>query len=136
MNLNKPTFQECFCNQNYLPAEGYVRIVFYRALYPHTRLVSWVLPFFVSNYFQADLDLIHGVARLRRSHEFEIEVIHFVEHWDNFGFLRRYLRLRVSVGRLQTLIQETLERHSRTSPTQNTDGLLHNSSLSGPPQIG
>ena len=136
MNLNKPTFQECFCKQNNLSPEEFFRVVFNRAIYPHARLVSWVLPVFIANYFQADLDLIHGVARLRRSHEFAVEVIRFNEHWDNCGFLRRYLRLRVSVGHFQELIQETLERDASTRPSQNTDGFLHNSSLSAPPHIG
>ena len=76
-----------------------------------------------------------GLYRSGQPNPVRITVKHYYTawlYWDNSGFLRRYLRLRVSAGRLQALIRETLEKHASTLPTHKTKGFLPKSALSAP----
>lgn len=106
--MSASTFSELYCEKNGVSPEEFARSVLARTLYRRARPVAGILRFFSPNYFVADFDLIHGVAHLRRTRDFSVEAARFNEHPANRGFLRRWLRLRVSTHRLRYLIKETL----------------------------
>lgn len=108
-----PTFAECFCAKHQLPRDQYAHEVFIRALHPGARRLRWFLRLLSRSYFAADYDLIYGVERLRRLRDFQEEAQRFHEHPANRGTLRRRFGMRVSTGRLRSLIRETLPRDGR-----------------------
>jgi hypothetical protein len=103
--MSTATFAEKFCARHNLAPEKYDEAVLNRALYPVAR---WLRPVLVlkANYFAADREFIRGVRRLTRSGNFDSEAQDFLYHPNNRGFLRRGLKLRVSVSRLSRLVRD------------------------------
>ena len=66
-------------------------------------------------HFTADYDFIEAVGWLREQRDYQATVREFTAHPANRGFLRRWLRLRVSVRRVSELVGEI---HGRECPVQ------------------
>jgi hypothetical protein len=101
------TFAEKYCAQHGLAPEEFLEAAFRRSLYPHARLLRPLLALNF-NYFAADREFIRGIGRLTRFRDFVTEVQDFRDDSNNRGFLRRVLRLRVSVTRARRLVQRTM----------------------------
>lgn len=110
--MNNQTFTECFCGNQKIANEKFADEVLARSLYPHARLVKWLLIFYDPYYFASDYELILSIGELRRSRDFQIEADRFNEHPANCGWLRRKFLLRVSTRRLRGIIRETLGHHA------------------------
>ena len=115
--MKDQTFEHLYCDKHQIDRAEFARSVMRRAVHPKTRLVKWALAVFNPDHFTADFDLVYGVAGLRRLRDFEAEVERFNDHPANRGWLRRKLGLRISTGRLRTLIRETLPRSRAALPT-------------------
>ena len=98
-----PDFSERFCRRTGVTPARWHAVALRRALYPHARLLRPLLAALDPEFFAADRDFISGVGRLTRHSDFVIEAEEFAHHPANQSFLRRRLRLRVSVRRLHLL---------------------------------
>lgn len=83
--------------------------------------MRWLLSLWSRSYFASDYDLIYGVERLSRLRDFQEEAERFYAHPANRGTLRRRLGMRVSTGRLRSLIRETLPRDARRASEPAAD---------------
>ncbi len=101
------TFAELYCARHALPPEGFERAVLRRCLHRRAWLVGLTLRMFAADFFAPDLELVRSVGRLRRNHDFDLEVESFRHHPDNQHWLRRHLRLRISIRRLRRVLRET-----------------------------
>jgi len=110
--MNAATFAERYCARHDLAPEEFMEAVLRRALYPQTRLLR---PFMrlTSAHFIADRDFVFCVGRITRMRQFDQEALAYVQDPNNRGFLRKVLRLRVSVSRMQHLVRATLREGSR-----------------------
>lgn len=101
------TFAEKFCRDHALAPEKFEAELLRRTLYPTAR---WLRPLLALNrrYFDADRDFVRSIGRIRRMSDFGLEAMDYVDHPENRGLLRDGLRLRVSVRRMQAIVQRTL----------------------------
>ena len=100
------TFAERFCAHFRVHPADYREAVLRRVLHPSARIGRPLLRAMSPDYFAADHDFIEGVGRIMHRREFGVEAEEFAHHPANRGFLRRALRLRASVGRMQKLVNE------------------------------
>jgi hypothetical protein len=106
--VEKPTlatFGERFCARHSVAPGKYEETVLRRSLYPTARVLQPIL-MLKANHFAADREFIRGVGRLTRFSSFDSEAQDYLYHPNNRGFLRRVLRLRVSIRRLSRMVQE------------------------------
>ena len=129
-------FAESYASRHGICREGFVLSVFQRTLHPHVRplfsLINEIRPLF----FSADYDFIVAVGQMRRFSDYETATLEFATHPANRGFLRRWLRLRVSVRRMRWLVLEIYVRRFFVLPSDGDDGSLspfeHNPRLASP----
>jgi len=105
--LIKGTFAERYCSVHGVGNRDFVESAVAHSLYPHARMLRPVLSL-IPLYFTADREFVASVGRLKRMRDFDMEVFAYVNDPKNRGFLRRVLRLRVSAGRLNSLMWSTL----------------------------
>lgn len=101
-------FSGQFCRQFKVSPDRYRAAVLKRTLYPAARMLRPVLRLIDRDYFSADQDYIDSVGRIQRARELPNESHEFNHHPANRRFLRRTLRLRVSVGRMRALVQTVM----------------------------
>lgn len=106
MSFSKPdaeTFQVKVCRHFDVPRERYVETVLQATLYPHAR---WLVSLAAEEFLEPDRMFIAEVGQLTRWRGFASEVWDFQRDERNRLFLRRVLRLRVSVARMRVLFSE------------------------------
>ena len=101
------TLAALYCEQRRVRPADFSRHVLRRCLYPGARMFSLPLSL-LPDYFAADLELIEATGRLTRATGFPAEVAEYHYHPANLGRLRRDWRLRLSVTRLQQIVDELL----------------------------
>lgn len=106
--MTEKSFDELFCAQNHIAAERYEREVFNRALYPHARLVAWLIRVVSPEFFAADMDFVRSVASLRQYRDFDFEAQAYAHHPANRGFWRIKGHLRLSSRALRRMVRATL----------------------------
>ncbi|ACB76577.1 hypothetical protein [Opitutus terrae] len=104
-----PTFRESFCAQQRCPTDQFERRVFWRCLYPHARLVAWLILWMDYDYFSADRQLISGAGDAPSMRRVRDEVRDFFWSSDNRGWWRRTAKVRVSGQRLRNLAARYLQ---------------------------
>lgn len=120
MNALPPTtesFAETFCAQYGVPPPLYGATVLRLTLYPHAR---WLAGVGSQNFLAPDRYFIACVGRLTRWGGFAGEAHEFQHLAENRGFLRRSLRLRVSVGRMRALFSEVMGGNTSASPSERS----------------
>lgn len=85
--------------------ENFEQHLFRRGLYPHASLLAWLLAV-MPDYFAADREFIRSVGDIRSRRFFHAEAGEYQMHLANRGFLRRWLRLRVSAERVRRSMEE------------------------------
>jgi hypothetical protein len=98
---------EVFCAQHGVAPERCQHEIFHRTLYPWARLVAPLLNFLNPKHFVPDYEFVQGTARLRSREKLTDEIAYFGGHPGNEGFLRQVLRLRISVRRMERLVEAT-----------------------------
>jgi hypothetical protein len=101
------TLAALYCEQRHVRPEDFERHVLDVCLYPWARRLRYFLSL-RPGYFEPDLELIRAVGRLTSTTGFSAEVAEYQCHPGNSGRLRRELKLRASVARLQNLMFATL----------------------------
>lgn len=97
-----------YCQLHQIRPEYFTRHLLLRSLYPRARWLHLILER-IPNYFVPDRELIEAVGRLEDVADFGAEVAEFHYHPANLGRLRRDWHLRVSVTRLQRIVEATLQ---------------------------
>ena len=99
-------FADRYCQRHGIAPERFMRSVLRRSVPWHVRPLLPLIGLFRPMHFTADYDFIEAVGWLREQRDYQFAVREFSEHPANRGFLRRWLRLRVSVGRVSELVRE------------------------------
>lgn len=94
-------FYESFCAVHGIDHGDFERAMLSRCLYPHARLLRPFIEAVSPGYFNSDVDFLRGVGVLRHRREFAYEADDFMAGQSRSPFLRRVLRLRVSVDRVR-----------------------------------
>jgi hypothetical protein len=130
--MNDQSFAELYCAQNRIDPLRYEREVLSRSLYPHARLVAWLILLTNPEVLAADFDFVRSVGELRRFRDFEYEAQEYAHHPGNRGFWRERCFIRVSSRALRRMVRETLH------PSLGPEGRDHAASaipfVKAPPQ--
>ncbi len=118
------SFRERYCAHYGLRPEQFETHLFGRALYPHARPVRWLLDR-SPNYFMADREFLRNVGDLRSRRSFHAEAGEYGSHAKNTGFLRRWLRLRVSAERVRLIMESIWTTRESTPPQPIPDVSSH-----------
>jgi hypothetical protein len=111
-------FAQKFCAHFEAAPGRYRSIALARALYPHARLLRPLLECFDSEFFAADREFVNEIGRLTRRRDFGVVADEFHKDSDNFRFLRRKLRLRVSTARMKSMFLEVWEKERPAVATE------------------
>lgn len=109
------TFRERYCDYWSISSEQFEEHLLLRALYPHARGLHRLLAM-CPDYFYPDHEFIRSVALLRSRRLFHGEVGEYHADPANHGFLRRWLRLRLSTDRVRHLMEECWGQADSTAP--------------------
>lgn len=112
------TLREAFCEKYDCPESQFVDQAFNRCLPFHAHLLR---PFcFVTNpgHFDADIDLLQGVASATTMNRVREEITDYFTHYKNRGWLRQRAHVRISTRKLKLLARELL-RETPASQTGN-----------------
>ena len=102
------TLAALYCERRHVRPEDFSHHVLLHCLYPWARRLRSLLAL-RPGYFEADLELIEATGRLTRAAGFPAEVAEYHYHAANLGRLRREWRLRLSVTRLQQIVDEIFQ---------------------------
>jgi hypothetical protein len=100
------TFQQRYCRHFKVAPERYAGSLLRRVLYPRVHLLRPLLWLRDHDHFAADHQFVIDVGRLTQRREFHTELKDFQYHPDNRGFLRGFLRLRISANRMSKVFYE------------------------------
>ena len=103
-----PTFEEIYCQRQRCDKQTFRRDLFWKCLPAYAAPVAWLMGGMSGSFFDADRDLLAGVALAARSEQISEEVRDFFEHPANRRWPRRVLRLRLSTARLRRLARHYL----------------------------
>lgn len=103
------TLAERFCERHGIPSVSFEEAMLRLCLYPQARVLRNFLHFRQADYFEPDLELVRAAGRLTSAAALPAEIAEYHYHPDNSGRLRREWRLRLSVTRLQKIVNELLQ---------------------------
>jgi len=118
---SRETFAERYCARHGLEPTAFVNTVLRAALYPHARVLRWLLPW---SSLAVDRAFVDGVGRVRCAEDFHNEVRDFVEDPAGHTWLRDVLHLRVSARRLRRLVRETFEAEERVGRLETKEAAM------------
>ena len=102
--MDNRSFLEIYCQRTNQRRSHFVPDVLHRTLYPHARPFIRLLEALDQQYFHPDYEFIEDISLMRRPADFSAAVRSYLEHPRNRTFLRRRLRLRISVRRMLELV--------------------------------
>ena|ERR1043165_9897395 len=101
--MNDPTFCDLVCDAfNCLP-DDFNETVFWLCLFPHAIFLARLLWRVHRNYFSQDFVLLESLKPLTSIADVRAELNYFNYRHPQRGFLRGYLKVRISGRRLMTL---------------------------------
>lgn len=106
--LTKPTFKQRFTEKTGGSPDDFTRDLLRQTLPPHARILLPLVSIFDQKVLAADYDLIFDIAQLTSRREFAASVCVRRFHPANRGFLRKVVRVRVSIARLHRLVYDTM----------------------------
>jgi hypothetical protein len=108
METDRPLFISLYCRRRGIAPSAFARDLLLRSVYPHTRPLVTLLTQLNRGYFEADYEFIVDVGQLRRRTDFGAAAESYISHPANKGFIRRRLKLRISVRRMLELVEDVL----------------------------
>lgn len=108
METDRPLFITLYCRRRGIAPSAFARDLLLRSVYPQTRLMVGLLTQLNPGHFEADLEFIVDVGQLRRRVDFGDAAESYLSHPANKGFLRRKLKLRISVRRMLEIVTAEL----------------------------
>lgn len=127
MNLGQArpmTFQQRYLELRGLSddsPEAFSQALLRECLYPHARLLRGLLLYFEPKLFSADIDLVHALASLTRRSQLNDCLYEHSHHPHNRGAARKTFRLRLSVGKLQRILNGCMPSERREIPRRHTN---------------
>lgn len=104
----KPAFKQRFITQTAIRLEDFNREVLRRTLPVHAKVLLPFARVFQPDLLAADYDLIEDIALLTSRREFSESAGTRRFHPANRGFLRKVLRIRVSISKLRDLVYDVM----------------------------
>src|SRR5690348_14887706 len=104
METDRPLFITLYCRRWGIAPSVFARDLLLRSVYPHARPLLGLLTRLNRGHFEADYEFIVDVGQLRRRFDFGAVAESYISHPANKGFLRRRLKLRISVRRMLELV--------------------------------
>lgn len=104
----KPTFKQLFIEKTGGNAEHFTRDVLWRTLPIHARILLPFARIFDPAILAADYDLIEDIGLLSSRREFSDSASSRRFHPANHGFLRKAVRIRVSISKLHRLVYNVM----------------------------
>jgi hypothetical protein len=111
MDTDRPLFITLYCRSRGIAPSAFARELLQQGAYPHARPWLGVLARLNPGHFDPDYEFIADVGQLRRRTDFGDAAGSYLSHPLNKGFLRRRLRLRISVRRMLQLVNEVLPQN-------------------------
>jgi hypothetical protein len=105
---SKPTFKQRFLEKTGGHPDDFIRDVLRLTLPLHARLLLPLARILEQSVLAADYDLISDLAQLTSRREFSDSVGVRRFHPANRGFLRKVIRVRVSIARLHRLVYDVM----------------------------
>lgn len=102
--MENRSFLELYCQHTGLRRSQFVTDVLRRTLYPHALPFVRVMELLDDQHFHPDYEFIEDVSLMRRPGDFCTAMRNYLEHPRNRSFLRRRLRMRISVRRMLALV--------------------------------
>jgi len=102
------TFEQRFCSHHQCDAAAFRRFVFWQSLPPRIRPFAKLMWACHRAFFLPDQRLVEEAAKARCVDDVQLDAHDFRQDPANRRFLRRFLRLRISTGRLITLTRNYL----------------------------
>lgn len=109
-------FRDAYTRRHGLDTESYQDRLLADCLYWHARLLKGMLPRIRHDLLEADIDLIHAISSLSRRSQFNDCIYEHRHHPHNKGPLRKLLRLRVSVKKLQRVFYDCVPPSEGSTP--------------------
>jgi hypothetical protein len=102
-------FKTAFCTRFEYPQEKFEKHIFWNAIHPEMKPLAFLIDRFRPDFFRNDLDFIRSLATAETKQEVRIIVnsLHFDPTFER-GFLRGFLRVRISRRRLTRIAGEVL----------------------------
>ncbi len=113
----KPTFRQRFLEKTGERPEDFTRAVLRATLPLHARVLLPLFKIMNSDVLAADHDLIADLAQLTSRRDFSECVGTRRFHPANHGFLRKVVKVRVSLDRLQRLVYDVMRPAGGTTST-------------------
>jgi hypothetical protein len=82
--------------------------LFWAALYPQARWLARLKGGYSSDYFEPEKDFLDDVLMVRTMDEYVMAARDYYAHPRNRHWLRRSLRLRISIQRLRVIVRDVL----------------------------
>ncbi len=108
METDRPLFITLYCRRRGIAPSAFARELLLRSIYPHARPLFGLLTHLDRGHFEADLEFIVDVGQLRRRTDFGDAAESYLSHPANKGFLRRRLKLRISIRRMLAIVADIL----------------------------
>jgi hypothetical protein len=105
---SKPAFKQRFIEKNRVSPEDFNREVLRRTLPMHARALLPLASLIKPDVLAADYDLIADIALLTSRREFSDSAGTRRFHPANRGFIRKVLRIRVSISKLRDLVYDVM----------------------------
>ncbi len=112
--VKQKTFLEAWNQAHPQTSVTFEEDVFWRTLYPHAILFSWVMWRLWPAYFARDLDFIRRLSSVTSANEMRFEIDNFRYQNPEYGLLRGRLRLRVSGKRVLHLAKRMMRPEEPT----------------------
>lgn len=103
--MSPGSFQARYCERMGVIPAAFPTDLLLKALPPHARTLLGLLGAVDRQHFQADYEFIEDVSQIKRPADFWAAAESYAGHPANSGFLRRRLRLRISVRRMLAIVQ-------------------------------
>jgi hypothetical protein len=113
----KIAFKQRFLAQTSIRPENFNREVLRRTLPLHARVVLPAVTLIKPDVLSADYDLIEDIALLTSRRDFSASAGIRRFHPANRGFLRKVLRIRVSISKLRDLVYDVMRPRTGADST-------------------
>ena len=103
-----PNFLSLYCEKFGLTSDCFETVVFWKTLYPHAKLVGYVLCPLYREIFASDIDFIRRVGLVESIKEYNGMEARYRQSMVYFSSFRRGMRMRVSMRRLRDVAKKVL----------------------------
>lgn len=103
-----PRFAELYCDRKGIGVDAFFRELYREALPLHARWLARLPLFLRPSHYAADFDFLSDVAETRTFTDYELAIESYRSHPLNRGWLRRFGKLRISIGRMNRIVGPVL----------------------------